>query len=117
MSQVNTIYVMILLFGVLLSSISQVMLKKSAQKEYATKLLEYLNPLVIIAYAIFIGTTFLSVIAYRGIPLSIGPILEATSYLYITIFGVVFFKEKINVKKLLALFFIISGIVVYALWG
>ena len=43
--------------------------------------------MVIFAHAMFVGTTFLSIIAYRGIPLSMGPILEATSYIYVTIFG------------------------------
>ena len=63
------------------------------------------------------GTTFLSILAYKGIPLSMGPILEATSYIYVTIFGVVIFKEKMNLKKVVALGMIIVGIVVYAIAG
>ena len=46
-----------------------------------------------------------------------GPILEATSYIYVTIFGVVIFKEKMNLKKVVALGMIIVGIVVYAIAG
>lgn len=53
-------------------------------KQYESKIKEYMNPLVIIAYIMFVGTTFLSIIAYKGIPLSMGPILEATSYIYVT---------------------------------
>lgn len=105
------------LFGIFVSAISQVMLKKAAMKKYDSVIKEYLNPLVIIAYIIFFGTTFLSIMAYKVVPLSMGPILEATSYIYVTIFGVTIFKEKINGKKLLALAFIIGGIVVYALFG
>lgn len=60
---------------------------------------EYLNPMVIFAYAMFVGTTFLSIIAYRGIPLSMGPILEATSYIYVTVFGVKIFHERLNKKE------------------
>ena len=81
------------------------------------KLKEYLNPLVIIAYTIFVGTTLLSVYAYKGIPLSMGPVLEATSYIYITIFGVCIFKEKLNPKKIVALLLIVGGILVYSLLG
>ena len=91
------------------------MLKKSAMKQYESKIKEYMNPLVIIAYIMFVGTTFLSIIAYKGIPLSMGPILEATSYIYVTFFGVKIFKEKLNSKKIIALALIIVGIVVYAL--
>ena len=78
---------------------------------------EYLNPLVISAYALFFGTTFLSILAYRGIPLSLGPVLEATSYIYVTFFGVAIFKEKINKKKIAALMCIFCGILIYSLFG
>lgn len=55
--------------------------------------------------------------AYKGIPLSMGPVLEATSYIYITIFGVCIFKEKLNPKKIVALLLIVGGILVYSLLG
>ena len=93
------------------------MLKKAAMKKHDSVIKEYLNPLVIFAYVLFVGTTFLSILAYKGIPLSMGPILEATSYIYVTIFGVTIFKEKMNSKKVVALGMIIVGIVVYAIAG
>lgn len=108
-------YAALLLLGVFISSISQVMLKKAALKTYDSKIKEYLNPLVIVAYILFVGTTFLSIFAYRGIPLSMGPILEATSYIYVTIFGIVFFNEKMSRKKWIALVLIITGIALYSI--
>jgi drug/metabolite transporter (DMT)-like permease len=93
------------------------MLKKAALKTYDSPIREYLNPLVIFAYVLFVGTTFLSILAYRGIPLSMGPILESTSYIYVTVFGVTIFKEKVNRRKVLALCLIFTGIVIYSLWG
>jgi drug/metabolite transporter (DMT)-like permease len=59
----------------------------------------------------------MTVYAYRGTPLSLGTVLEATGYIYVTVFGVTIFKEKINIKKILALILIISGIAVFALAG
>ena len=115
MNNRTIIYSCILLAGVFISAISQVMLKKSAMKSYDSKLKEYLNPMVISAYLMFVGTTFLSIVAYKGIPLSMGPILEATSYIYVTFCGVRIFKEKLNEKKILALVLIIIGIVLYAI--
>ena len=115
MDKKTVIYSLFLLAGVFISSISQVMLKKAALKTYSSKIKEYLNPLVIIAYVLFVGTTFLSILAYKGIPLSMGPVLEATSYIYVTIFGVKIFGEKINIGKILALVLIVGGIVVFAL--
>ena len=109
------IYSCILLIGVFIGSVSQVMLKKSTQKIYSSPIKEYLNPLVISAYILFFGTTLLSIYAYKVVPLSLGPVLEATSYLYITFFGITIFKEKINKKKIFSLCLIITGILVYAL--
>ncbi len=111
------LYACVLLAGVFVSAVSQVMLKKAAQKTYDSKIKEYLNPLVIFAYILFVGTTFISIVAYKGIPLSMGPILESTSYLYVTIFGVTIFKEKLNKNRIIALIFILCGIAIYSLWG
>ena len=57
----------------------------------------------------------MSIYAYKGIPLSMGPVLEATSYIYVTVFGVTIFKEKLNRRKLIGLALIVLGIIVYSL--
>ena len=114
MTKTVALYSLFILFGTFISAISQVMLKKAAMKTYPSKIREYLNPLVLSAYLIFIVATLCSVIASRGVPLSLGPVLEATSYIYVTIFGVKIFHEKVNRKKILALALIIAGIVVAA---
>lgn len=111
----QAIYIFLLLLSVFISSISQVMLKKSAIRKYNTKIAEYLNPLVIIAYALFFGTTVLTVMAYRKVPLSLGPVLETTSYAYVTFFGIKIFKEKLNIMKIVSLMLIIVGIIIYSL--
>lgn len=111
------LYSCAILFGTFISSISQVFLKKSSQKVYSSKIKEYLNPLVIISYSIFICATLLSILAYKIIPLSLGPVLESTSYIYVTVFGVLIFKETINRKKMFALFLIIGGIVCFSIIG
>ena len=112
MNKTVLIYSCVLLVGVFVSAISQVLLKKAAMKHYENHLKEYLNPMVIFAYAMFVGTTFLSIIAYRGIPLSMGP-----SYIYVTVFGVKIFHERLNKKKIIALFFIVGGIIIYSVCG
>ena len=108
------IYSGIYLLGVFIASVSQVMLKKAAQKQYSSTIGEYLNPLVISAYVLFFITTFMTIYAYKVIPISLGPILEATSYIYVTFFGVTMFKERIGIKKAIALALIFAGIFVYS---
>ncbi len=111
------VYSSILLLGVFISAVSQVILKKEAMRPHETVSSEYLNPKVIFAYALFVGTTFLSIIAYRVIPLSMGPVLEATSYIWISVFGVMIFRERITRRKALALVMIVCGIVVFSFSG
>lgn len=115
MSESMVIYSGILLLGTFISAVSQVILKKAAQKTYSSRLQEYLNFPVIFAYSLFVLTTLMCIYAYRVVPLSFGPVLESTSYLYVTVFGALFFHEKVTKKKLIALALILGGIAVYAL--
>ena len=106
-----------MLIGVFISSVAQVILKKAAEKQYSSVIKEYLNVRVISAYAIFFAATFLSIFAYRVVPLSMGAILEATGYIWVTFFSVMIFHEKVGKEKILALAMIIAGIVVYSCLG
>ena len=114
MNESMILYSGVLLLGTFISAVSQVILKKAALKTYSSKIREYLNFPVIFAYTLFLLTTFMCIFAYRVVPLSFGPVLESTSYLYVTVFGVLFFKEKITKKKAIALALILSGVVVYS---
>ena len=110
-------YALIYVVGVFVSSVSQVILKKASAKTYDNPIREYLNFPVIAAYTIFFAATLLSIYAFKGISLSMGAVLDATGYLFVTLFGVTIFNEKINGKKALALLLIIGGICVYSLLG
>lgn len=108
------VYMFIFLLGTFLSSISQVLLKKAAMRPHKNIIEEYTDIRVIIGYCIFVGCTFLTMIAYREIPMSIGPILESSGYIFVTFMGYFFFKERITKKKLMALAIILVGIFIYA---
>ena len=110
-------YILLCLVSVLIGAVSQVLLKKAAMRGYKNILQEYINPLVITAYLLFAGSALLTMLAYRGIPLSLGPVLESTSYLYVALFGVFLFHERFSAKKALALGLILAGIAVYAFAG
>lgn len=105
---------MIFLFSVLISSISQVMLKKSALKQYENKISEYLNPLVISAYFIFFISSFLTLYSYKYVPLSMGPIYEASGYIFVGVLSYYVLKEKLSRRKLAGMLIIIIGIIVFS---
>lgn len=112
MDNISVLHVIIFIFNVFLAAVSQVMLKKAATKTYSSVIREYLNPLVICAYLIFFATALIQALAFRGVPLSLGSVLETTAYVYVTAFGVLMFKEKINAARVAGLALIIAGVVV-----
>ncbi len=101
-------YIMLFLFSVLVSSVSQVILKKSTEKQYKNRIKEYFNMQVILAYGLFFLSSLLTIIAFREVPLSVGPILEASGYIYIAVLGKVFLHESLTRKKL-PVFFLSSS--------
>jgi small multidrug resistance pump len=109
------IYVLIFLASVLVSSISQIILKKSANEKYESFIREYLNPRVITAYGFFFISTLMTTYAYREVPLSLGPVLEATGYVYVAILGATILKEKMSRRKIIGNALIVAGIAVFAL--
>ncbi len=111
----SPLHVFIYVFSVFISSVSQIILKSSADMKYDNKLKEYLNPRVIIAYGIFFFATLVTVYAYKGIPLSVGPILETTGYLWISLLGYFILKEKISRRKLIGLVIVVAGIIISCL--
>ena len=109
------LYGAIYALGVFFAAVAQVMLKMEAMKPHDSLAREYLNPMVIGAYTIFVGTTLLTILAYTVIPISLGCVLESTSYLYVTAFGIYIFHEKVNTKKLVAIGLIILGVIVFSM--
>lgn len=109
------IYISIYVFSVFIASVAQVLLKQSALEPHSTSLGEYLNIKVVIAYTIFFLSTALTMIAYREVDLSFGPLLEASGFLFILGLSSYFLKEKIQRSQLFGLLCILLGILVYIL--
>jgi multidrug transporter EmrE-like cation transporter len=105
----------IMVFGVLIAALSQIILKKAAMKQYDTVLKQYLNAPVIFAYFIFFLSSLCSVIALRVLPLSLMPVWNSSSYIFVTLFAFLMMKEKPNRRKLLGLGVILCGIVIFSL--
>jgi len=108
-------YAGLLLLSSLISAVSQVLLKKAAMKPHESRLKEYLNAPVIIAYAIFFLATLMTMLSYRGLDVSVGALLETTGYIFIFVFDVLLFHQKITAKKVLGTLLIMAGISVTVL--
>lgn len=108
-------YFVIVFVSGILSSFSQILLKKSAEIKRTNILGEYLNPCVIAGYAITVICMLLMVLAYRGIPFKYGAVLESLVYLYIMILSRLLLKEKLTKKKIAGNIIIVIGVIIFSL--
>lgn len=108
-------YFMLYVCSVVLSAVSQVLLKKSALRKHESFLKEYLNPYVIGGYALTAISMFLTILAFRGMEYKNGPIIESLGYILVMLFGIFIFREKLTKKKCIGTVLILAGIFVYYL--
>ncbi|MDO5156759.1 MAG: EamA family transporter [Eubacteriales bacterium] len=108
-------YYCIAIFSGMLSSFSQILLKKSAQKEKKSIIQEYVNPYVIGGYAITAICMVLTIIAYRGMPFKYGAVLESLTYLYIMVLSKLLLGEKLTKKKIVGNLIIVVGVIIFSL--
>jgi len=106
-------YIAVMLLSVSAASVSQLLLKKSAMKTYASFVKEYVNPLVIGGYAILVLSMLLTIYAYSGMDFKNGPIIESFGNVIVLVLGYVFFREKISPKKLVGIALIMVGMGVF----
>ena len=105
------IYVVICVTSVLVASIAQLLLKKSADENSDASVVgQYMNIKVIFAYGIFFGSTLLTMYSYKGVPLSLGTIISSMEYLFVAVLSWIFLKERITVRQLIGLILIVVGV-------
>ena len=105
--------VLLFIFSIFIASISQILLKKSANQTHQHRVSEYLNVYVLGAYGLFFSSTLLTIMAYKQLPLSLGPILESLGYVFVLIMGSVFLNEKIQRNHIVGFVFIVVGIIIF----
>ena len=98
------IYICILIVSVFVASLSQILLKISANKTY-----------VITGYGLLFLSTLLTMVALKKVPLSLSPVIESSSYIFVSLMGYLVLKERFTKRKLLGLLVILVGILVFSL--
>ena len=106
-------YVILLLLSVLIASVSQILLKKSAMIQYDSFIKEYLNPWVIGGYGMLFLSMLMSVYAYSGVDFKNGPVIESLGNVFVPVLSWLVFGEKLSVRKIAGIFCIMLGIVVF----
>ncbi len=114
MEWMNISYVLAFL-AVFVASVSQILLKQSAQIEHKNIIYKFLNWRVILGYALLFGTTIINVFAYRGVELKVTPMIESTGIIWVTILAVWFLKERPSKRALLSIAVTVIGIIVFSI--
>ncbi len=108
-------YILLMVCAELLASSSQILLKKSAGKQYSSRIREYLNMLVIGGYGMLVISMLLTILCYGGLGYMNVVVLEPMGYIIVMILSRLIFKEKITVRKLLGMALILGGIFTFYL--
>jgi len=104
------------ILGILSCSLSQLLLKKSAKADHSSKVYEILNPMVIIAYAVFFCSLLINIWAMgKGILLKEMAMLESLGYVFVPILSFVILKENISRRTICATLMVVLGIFVFYL--
>ena len=102
-----------MLLSAFMAAVSQLLLKKSANREHKNKLFEYLNFYVITGYLLLVLTLFMNMWAFQGVPYKLGPVLNAASYVFVMLLSRIFLKERVTRQKAAGMFLIVLGIIVF----
>ena len=97
------------------SAMSQILLKKSANKEHKSWIYEYLNWRVILAYFIFFSVLLVNTYAYTQVDMKYGAVIDAFTYVFVMILSWLILREKFTKWKLIGNLIIVVGVIIYTL--
>lgn len=110
-------YIIVFIISICIASVSQILLKKSANIKRTSKIKEYLNMYVISAYGLLVISTLLTMYAYKQINLSVGVVIEAIGYIMVAILSYFCIKEKFTKNKIIGIILIIIGVIIFAIFS
>jgi multidrug transporter EmrE-like cation transporter len=111
------VFFLLMILAELIASTSQILLKKSAQKEYPSFIREYLNVLVIGGYGLLMLSMIISIFCYDGLGYMGVVVMEPIGYIIVMFLSRLVFKEKFTARKLLGMVLILGGIAVFYMAG
>ena len=108
-------YILGMFIAVILASVSQILLKKSALKTYDSVMREYLNVWVIGCYLMLFCSMLITLWAYGGVEYKNGPVIESLGNILVPLFSFLVFKERLSKRKVMGIMCIMLGIAVFYL--
>ena len=109
------VYMGVALASVPISSLAQILLKKSSGEKKKHLVFEYLNLKVCIAYFMVFISMLLMIYAFTGMYYRYGAAVESLGYMLIMLFGRLFLGERITHRRLLGNCVIVLGVVIFTI--
>jgi multidrug transporter EmrE-like cation transporter len=108
------IFYFLMVFGVLMSSLSQLLLKQSAVLEHKNALFEFLNWRVILSYTVFVAVVLLDIVSLKnGVNVKDIPVIESLGYIFVPVLSYLFFNEHITKRMAGAICVILVGVILF----
>ena len=107
------VFFFLMILAELVAASSQMLLKKSAGKEYPSFIREYLNILVMSGYGLLVVSMVITIFCYGGLGYMGTVVMEPINYILVMVMSRTFFQEKFTTKKIIGVLFIIAGIGVF----
>lgn len=106
---------LVVITSVFVASISQVILKSSANEEQNTIWQMFVNKKVFFAYFLLFLTTFVNVIVYKNLTVTLIVILETLGYIFVPTISYFALKEEFSRNQIIGSIIIILGILIYSI--
>jgi len=108
------IYAFILIFSGFLAACSQILLKKSADRNYNRTIEMFLNLRNIMAYALFCISAMMGMYVLRFMPLSLTIALQSLVYIFVAGLSHVFLHERIKRRQVIGIAMILAGVFIFS---
>lgn len=105
-----------MIISALITAFSQIVLKKSADKEYKNIFFEYFNPYVLFSYVCYIGVLVLNVFIYTKADYRFGIVIGSMSTVFVMLLSHIILKESVSQKRVIGNLIIVFGILVFMLF-
>lgn len=104
--------IFLFVLGVLCAAVGQIALKKGASRE-AWSLRSFLNSYSSTGYLLMVISTCLGLVAFRHLPLKLGPALDSLGYIFVPVLSWCFLHERLTLLRVLGFFLILCGVLVF----
>ena len=99
-----------------ITAFSQIILKKSANKQHKGFIAEYINPYVLFSYMCYFGVLVLNVFIYTKIDYRFGVVINSMSSVFVMILSRVLLREVITKRRIYGNIIVVIGILVFTLF-